>query len=349
MNEQRGKPVKKSRRSVMWAGLVIIIALVFLSIYGAFIGSERAQKFFNTIPMAVYWFAFILLLAAAFAVFRRLVRVPGLLLIHAGCIFVLAGSMWASQAGHKLQKKLFGIDKITKGRMIIFEGHSENHVVTENGLIKELPFHIKLKDFETEYYKPAYLQIQTQDGQGWRIPVETDTEYFLGPEFGTVKILRAFENFKITIDGENRIFFDEPGPGSNPALEVRFTSPEGKATTQYVFERFPGHSSPEDRFLLGYHRVISEFISRLEIVKDDKAVAEKDIEVNHPLAYGGYHFYQQDYDKEEGQYTILSVTSDTGLAAVYAGYWLLCIGVFQHFWLRHIFTKKILKKQTDGN
>ncbi|MGD8786035.1 MAG: cytochrome c biogenesis protein ResB [Phycisphaerales bacterium] len=341
--------MKRYRRTVMWFGLVVIMALVFLSIYGAFVGSERAQRFFNTIPLTVYWFVFILLLAAGFTVFRRLVRVPGLLLIHAGCILVLAGSMWASQAGHKLQKKLFGIDKITKGRMIIFEGRSENHVITENGFIKELPFQIKLKDFETEYYKPAYLQIHSRDGQRWRFPVEAEVEYSLGPEFGTMKILQVVENFRITIEDDKKIISDDPGADSNPALVVRFTSPEGEVTTQYAFERFPGHSSPGDKFLLGYHRVISEYISRLEVVKEDKTVAEKDIEVNHPLHFGGYHFYQHDYDKEEGRYTILSVTSDTGLAAVYAGYWMLGIGVFLHLWLRHIFAKRKPKVLTNGN
>jgi hypothetical protein len=222
-------------------------------------------------------------------------------------------------------------------------------VITENGLIKELPFQIKLKDFEIEYYKPAYLQIRSQEGRGWKFPVETKVEYSLGPEFGTIKILKAVENFRITIEGEKKTVSDDPGPGYNPALEVQFTSPEGETTIQYVFEKFPGHSSPGDKFLLGYHRVISEYISRLEVVKDDKTVAEKDIEVNHPLHFGGYHFYQQDYDQENRQYTILSVTSNTGLAAVYVGYWILGIGVFLHLWLRHIFAKRKPKIQIDGN
>ncbi|MBA7652851.1 hypothetical protein ES703_60690 [subsurface metagenome] len=29
------------------------------------------------------------------------------------------------------------------------------------------------------------------------------------------------------------------------------------------------------------------------------------------------------------------VVSNTGLAVVYAGYWMLCIGVIWHLWLRH--------------
>ena len=338
--------MNKFRRAVMWVGLALIILLLFVSIYGASIGAERAKSFFNRLPLVVYWSAFLLLLIVGLVVFRRLVHVPGLLLIHLGCVFILAGSMWSSEAGHKLQKKLFGIDKITAGQMTIYEGYSDNRVILEdNKQIKELPFSVELKDFQIEYYKPAYLHIQTRDGQGWKIPVETGTEFPLGPEFGTVKILRAFENFKITIEGESRKFIDDPQPGFNPALEVQFTSPEGETATKYVFERFPGHSHSQDKFQLSYRRVISDYISRLRIIKDNKVAAEKDIEVNHPLRFGGYHFYQHSYDPEAGQYTVLMVVSNTGLAVVYAGYWMLCIGLIWHLWLRHIVAKIKLKNK----
>ncbi len=230
--------------------------------------------------------------------------------------------------------------------MKIHEGHSHNHVTLEdNKQIKELPFSVELKDFRMEYYKPDYLQVQTRQGEGWKFPVEIGTEFSLGPDFGTVKILRRFENFKITIDGNERIAIDDPQPGSNPALEVRIISPDGDAATKYVFERFPGHIHPEDKFLLSYQRVVREYISELQVIKNNKVVTEKHIEVNHPLHFGGYHFYQHSYDAQAGQYTILMVVSDTGLNLVYAGYLMLCIGVFWHLWLRHIFTRVKLRSK----
>jgi len=338
--------MNKFRRAVTWVALALIVFLLFLSIYGAFIGAERAKSLVSRLPVVAYWSAFLLLLILGLVVFRRLVRVPGLLLIHAGCVFILAGAMWSSEKGHQIQKKLFGTDKITTGQMRIHEGHSDNRVILEdNKQIKELPFSIELKDFQIEYYKPAYLHIQTRDGQGWRIPVEIDTEFPLGPEFGTIKILRAFENFKITIEGESRKIIDDPQPGSNPALEVQITSPEGQVTNRYVFERFGGHARPEDKFALSYRRVISDYISQLRVIKDNKVAAEKDIEVNHPLSFGGYHFYQHSYDSEAGQYTVLMVVSNTGLGVVYAGYWMLCTGVIWHLWLRHIVPRIKLKNK----
>jgi len=322
----------------MWAGLALIILLTVFSIYGAFIGAERAEQFFNLPPLAVYWGVLGLALIIVLAAFRRLISVPGLLLMHAGCILILAGGMWGSRIGYDLQKRLFGIDKIRTGRMAIVEGKQENKVALDNGReFKELPFAIKLKDFRIEYYKPQYLQISTRQGQNWKMPVEIDNELPLGDGLGTVKILRTFENFKIGMEDGKSVPFDDPQAGSNPALEVQITQSDGEVTTKYVFERFPEHTHGQDKFLLSYHRTISDYISELQIIKNDKVVAEKDIEVNHPLHFGGYHFYQHSYDDKAGQYTILQVVSDTGIPMVYAGYWMLCIGVIWHLWLRHIY------------
>lgn len=326
----------KFRRAAMWAAMALIVLLFFLSVYGAFLGPERAKELFNSVPLAVYWVAFALLLTVGIALFRRLLRVPALLFVHAGCIFILAGAIWGSEAGHKLRKKHFGIDKIPTGQMQIYEGYSDNRVILEDNRIRELPFYIRLKDFRIEYYKPGRLYIQARRGDRWMFPVEIGTEFSLGLDFGTVKIIRVFENFQIAIDGESRTVTDEPGPGSNPALEVRIESPDGKAATRYVFERFPGHIDRDDELFLSYERVISDYVSELQVIRNGEVVAEKDIEVNHPLHFGGYHFYQHSYDARAGQYTVLMVASDTGLASVYAGYLMLCVGVFWHLWLRKL-------------
>ncbi len=337
--------MNKVNRSIMWLALVVIGILAFLSVYGAFLGSQQAKEFFNSVPATIYWAVFTLLLIIGIALLRRLLRVPALLLIHVGCVLILAGAIWGSEAGHKLCKKLFGIDKIQTGQMKIYEGYSNNRVILENNQQAEFPFYIALKDFQIEYYKPEHLYIQTLQGESWMFPVEVGIEFSLGDEFGSVKILKVFENFKITIDGESRTIIDDTGPGSNPALELRFKSPDGQAITRYVFERFPGHTQSDDELLLIYRRIISDFVSELQVVRDGQVVAEKKIEVNHPLHYGGYHFYQHSYDSDEGKYTVLLVTSDSGLYCVYTGYLMLCLGVIWHFWLRHIVNRLKTKKK----
>ena len=51
----------------MWLALLLIIVLTVLSIYGAFIGAERAQQFFNQPPLVVYWTALATLLIAGYS------------------------------------------------------------------------------------------------------------------------------------------------------------------------------------------------------------------------------------------------------------------------------------------
>ena len=334
----------------MWAALTLIILLIFLSVYGAFLGADEAKVFFNSLPLTVYWLVFLVAIAAAFAAFRRLIRTPGFSLIHLGCVLVLAGAMWGSDAGHKIQKQFLGIDKIPMGFMAIAEGRSENIVASKDGEpAGTLPFFIKLKDFRIEYYQPAYLQIRHRRGQSWKIPVKIGTEFPLGPDFGTVTILRAFENFRIEIEGDKKNTIDDPQSGSNPALYVQIKNPDGSVTNKYVFERFPDYQNGEDKFLLSYHMTVRDYVSEIEVVENDKVVAGKNIEVNHPLHFGGYHFYQHSYDTQAGRYTILMVVSDTGLELVYAGYFLLGAGVFQHFWLRHVFAGLKTKRRINGD
>jgi len=77
---------------------------------------------------------------------------------------------------------------------------------------------------------------------------------------------------------------------------------------------------------------IRDYFSELSVLEDGKQVAAKVIEVNDPLHWGGYHFYQADYDKQAGRYTVLSVTSDSGLLAVWIGFALLVAATFWRFW-----------------
>src|SRR4030042_3905760 len=194
------------KRALMRVALVMVVLLILLSIYGAFLGPCRAKTFFNSPALSVYWSALMVLLVTAFAVFCRPVRVPGLFLMLGGCILVFAGALWGSNIGIQIGNQLFGTDKIQAGRMLIFEGDTENRIWLEDGgLVKELPFHIKLKDFRIDYYKSG---------------------------------------------------------------------------------------------------AVGDYISEVQVVKNGSVVAEESVEVNNPLHFGGYHFYQSSFDPEARKYTV---------------------------------------------
>jgi hypothetical protein len=148
----------------------------------------------------------------------------------------------------------------------------------------------------------------------------------------------------------------EPDPGSDlPAIEVEVTGPRGERLAGWIMVTEPdrpaglslgpvlGEESgegggPDGRtapaIVLHQSRpMIRDFKSRLVVVEDGRDVASQVIEVNHPLHYGGYHFYQHSYDPGRGAFTVLSVRSDAGLDAVWLGFALTALGLFWIFWV----------------
>jgi len=323
------------RRAVLWAALIAVILLTALSVHGAFLGADRAQAFFNSFPLAVYWLALTALLIVGLVIFRRLLQIPSLLLTHLGCVLVLLGGMWGSKAGHAMQRQLFGLDKVPKGQMMIRE-HAENSrvMIADGNEPRQLPFSVRLREFRMEYYEPGSLIIRSRSGQMWDLPAKAGARLSLGDALGRISVQKVFENFKLRKEDGKTVPYDAPG-GSNPALQVLIERPDGTATAGYVFEQFsPIFTEPVD-LDLSYRRVVRDYISDLEIVQNGQVAAAKEIEVNHPLHYGGYHLYQHSYGEDElGEYTVLLVVSDSGLNLVYGGYTMLIAGVVWHFWGR---------------
>jgi len=347
--------MNRLKRPVLWAALIAIIVLATLSVYGAFLGADRAKAFFNSLPVGMYWITLIVLLIAGIALFRRLFRVPSLLLMHLGCIMILIGGIWGSAKGQAIQKKVFDVNVIPEGRLAIAENTQENRVfITDMNDVRELPFYIRAKDIRLEYYRIGTLQVQSSTGQTWSFRAEPGKAFDLNDKLGKITILKVFQNFKIDLSSGTPQDYDAPG-GSNPAVRIRHEKPDGTATEHRVFALHAGHAD-QGTLRFAYYQMPRDYISELEVVQDGQVVAAKDIEVNHPLYYGGYHFYQSDYGVGDmGEYSVLSVVPDTGLNIVYVGYAMLIAGVFWHCWGRRAL--KALKNlqpvavggQTHGN
>jgi hypothetical protein len=236
---------------IKWLVLLGLIALTVLSIYGAFVGAERAKVLFNSVPMQMFWFLITIGLIGALILFPSLVKRPSLLLIHLGCVGILLGSISSSETGHRMYQQLFKRYKMRSGRMLIYEGQKTKWVITSDHQgIFELPFELGLDDFRIEYYES----------------------------------------------------------GGNSAMLM-----------------------PKD------------FISDVSVIEDGKIVKKKSIEVNKPLYYGGYLFYQTSYDDRAGMYTVLDVVSDNGLFLVFGGYVFLILGLIGRCWLTPI-NRRLKKK-----
>lgn len=348
------------KRQVLWCTLIVIALLTIFSVYGAFLGADRAQVFFNSIPLSVYWFLFLATLLVGFVAFKRLIRVPASLMIHLGCVGILIGGLWGSEKGQAIQKSLFGREFIGSGYVMAFPGQQTDDVQVGDGNdmhMEKLPFVVAVDDFRIEYYdSEGQLLIDAPSAnKRWSMTDDPNTSLDLGEQFGSVKIVKAFRNCRISIgqDGGGTTAYDMPGPGHNPAVELLVTPPGGgEPKTRYIFEQSMGHTTPGSPLTFHYRRgrgMVSDYISDVRILAkrgDEEALTQKSIEVNHPLYHGGYHFYQSSYGQDQmsrQMYTVLSMTHVTGLAWVFGGFLLMCVGIAWQCWFSDI--RKVLKQE----
>ncbi len=236
---------KKINRYILWTTLVSIGLLAVLSISAAFLGADKAKLFFNSIPLAIFWYTLAILLLIALIILTFTRCKLSLLAIHTSLFLILAGSILNSQTGHQLTEQLLGIKKIPSGYMALSPNQSQKQLFLKDftqqlGL---LPFTIKLNNFRLQYHQADKNSIQN-------------------------------------------------------------------------------------------------YISEVMVIQNGKETTNKIIKVNQPLHYAGYHIYQHSYDSQAEKFTVLLVTSDSGLYVVYAGYWLLALGIFWRFWFRPLMKNK---------
>jgi len=305
------------RRWALWATLGMIVLLLVLSVIGSFRGADKASVLFNSDPLVVFWVSLTGLLVLGILFFPRLMRKPGLLTIHMGCILILLGAMWSSEQGHELLEK----DKIPNGYMAIFEGESDNSI-RDQTLKKEnekgtLPFELRTEDFWIEYHwDPGILHIRydsslartpSPHGQSnphaggenasdtnsnfsgkdpnvvltWQIPALVGEE----KRFDKESVLLPLQYVRVkrvihNLKVAERIM-DRPRDQQNPALLVELMWTDGKKEIGYVFP--PG--SPHPTGALGFEFVyevgpkvgIKDYYSDLVVLDSENHVQQREV------------------------------------------------------------------------
>ncbi len=282
--------------------LLLLAVFIIFSVNGAFMGARRAQAFFNSIPMMTFWGVLLFVLIAGFFMYASLRKRFGLMLIHGGCLLVLGGGVLGSEAGFRFFNQLFDQQSFTKGQMTLHQGQSSNRVVSEmEDSINELPFAVRLEKAFVEYYDEPAIRLHFGDAMHFMIPSQVGEKIEIPDGRGTVQIITAYKNFKMKqVDGQ-RIPYDSDGPESNPAYQLTITLAGGKPETLFVFERFPMHAMPGKIYSAEYvaPQIVKDYKSDLQVVKDGELVKQATIEVNKPLFYGGFHFYQHTFSYDQ--------------------------------------------------
>ncbi len=123
----------------------------------------------------------------------------------------------------------------------------------------------------------------------------------------------------------------------NPVVEIELR--EGGATRTLLLSA--AHGDPlrlqDEKTLLVFKLKpddVKDYRARLAILEGERKVLGKTIEVNDPLTYGGYTFYQSNYRKEDPTYSGILVVKDPGLPLVWAGFIAICLGVIFIYYVR---------------
>lgn len=114
-------------------------------------------------------------------------------------------------------------------------------------------------------------------------------------------------------EGESADHFLRDRPGQR---EVRYSLPFSLRLDAFEMDVYPGTRMP------------AMFRSRVTLRDASGAEQSGVIEMNHPLSYGGFRFFQSSYQIREGrEMSVLSVSRDPGQPIVFLGYGLLVLGM----------------------
>ena len=319
-------------------------------------GAAGRMELFNALGLtrvySAWWFLLLLgLLAASLAVctYRRFEaarrasgrargRAVGSLVTHISLLLVLAGGVVRGVVGER-------------GVLELSEGQTRNAYNADDGE-RPLPFSVHLVCFEIETYEsspsgPAGIEaerlvVQVPAAETQMLPVEIGTEQAVGADGAArVRILQRVPDF--VIDMATREVSSRSDQLRNPALKVAVVQ-GGQTNVQWLFALHPDfnmHADGEAPALNMVYQVraaaepptVKDFKSHLRLLEGDAVVKEKTIEVNAPLSYKGYTFYQSGYDPDRPDWTSLQVVRDPGVPFVYAGFALMICGLTAVFYL----------------
>lgn len=317
-------------------GMGLLAAIAIASAVGTFIqqnGSAQHGLFGKLGLTALYhswWFLCLLSLLVLNVVLclssrlRFLTRRPGLLLAHASAVFIAAGALIGARWG-------------VKGFVALGEGEKKDYFETKTGGgTRRIPlgFSIGLEDFVLERYDSHSEGVVLVRESGHEavesFPAEAGAAHEVFGATYAVEVLRVVPDFQMSLD--TREVTSASNNPNNPAVEIR-VSRNGEDETRWLFAKYPNAHSSQGKFPLeaqykfGSSGYIKDYKSKLWIEDEGVRILTKTIEVNDPLLYDGYHFYQTSYDDKNLSWTGLQVVKDPGIPTMYVGFSMLCVGV----------------------
>jgi len=177
--------------------------------------------------------------------------------------------------------------------------------------------------------------VKRTEGPLAEIPVNPGIEQGIGNTGYRIKVMRYLPDF--VMNTATKVVSSRSARPDNPAIEVELQDPKGGIKTAWLFARFPEihqELSADLRILYNWApRRPKDFISKVTILKSGKEIFSKDIQVNAPLNFAGYNFFQSSYDAQDLSWSGLQVVRDPGVPVIYAGFVLLILGLVMIFYV----------------
>jgi cytochrome c biogenesis protein ResB len=314
--------------------VALILLIAGASVFGTLIEQRKALETVYHSPL----FVLLLTLLGVNLIFCTLLRLRlrlsmvGFLTTHIGVLLVLLGAVVGGACG-------------TAGMMQLFVGETGDRFYTKDGTEKELPFALRLNRFSVEYYNFGSLSAVDNEGRIVAEVAPTKGAELTVPGH-TIKIIDFVPDFVKDLDSGEVTTRSEVL--RNPALLVSVTG-GGKVSERWIFAKFPQmahfHSDRENLpFNLVFQLSIRAYRTDASVLNSaGKELKRQTVEVNLPLSFGGYTFYQASYDEAQHEWSGIQVVRDPGVAVVYAGFGLLTFGVFFT-----LYAKPYLKKRAGG-
>lgn len=235
-----------------------------------------------------------------------------------------------------------GSFEMSRLEMDLTEGEITNMGLDRNksGRSVEMPFALKLYDFELEEYAPKVGIVDNISGK------------LLHEQGKNIRILekeKAFEilNYQMSIleylESGSKVgnaYYFVNDIGAPPAVKIQSVSPSNDTLTGWI--SCGSFNTPYESMKLSeQHSLImlvpepKNYISKIGIFRPEGLEAEIQLEVNQPYQLDDWKIYQLSFNDEFGKWSNVSVVElvrDPWLPLVYSGIFLMMAGAIYMFW-----------------
>ena len=228
---------------------------------------------------------------------------------------------------------IFGSGDKLRVSVTLQKGQPSHWGISREGEQVDLPFVLTLDEFRMEEYAPKLYVLDAMTEQSSRDFLSVEQA---GDE-ATIDgwHLTAVENLDMAghmPDSDEYRAMEHVGAA--PAVYVRARNlrtgmeREGWVSCgSFIFE--PSYLFLDDRLAVAMpRREAKHYLSRIQVVEEDGAHHNFDIEVNHPARVGAWRIYQMGYDTQRGRWSEVSVVEcvrDGWYSAVHIALWTMLV------------------------